>query len=299
MLKTTLAAIASLFLMLGGAQAQDGARAFALTPQGTDIISLTMNALHTEVGGSVVDVGVLTPSFRTAIEVGGNAGAILIGMPVGSLSGSIDLGGTIIDQEADPAQGDLFVAAQLGLIGSPSLSPMDFAQYKPGFRLGVAGRLFLPTGDYDPDRFVNLGQNRWSLQASLPMSYVLADSMIDPQMTTLELVPTVTFFGDNNDPVGGVADVSSAAPLFSLEGHVTHNFSSQVWGGLDAAYVAGGETAYDGVSNNDAKQAVSLGATLGLILSPAFSLRIRYDEVVWSRNDDGGRGLEIAAAYTF
>jgi len=298
-LRTILAAAVAFLLMATGAFSQDGARAYHLVPQGTDIVSLTMNVLHTEEGGSVVDVGVLTPSFRTAIDVGGNAGSILIGMPIGSLSASIDTGMGIIEQHNDPAQGDLFIGAQLGLIGSPSLAPMEFAQYKPGFRLGVATKLFLPTGDYDSSRIVNLGGNRWSLQASLPMTYVLADSMIDPNMTTFELVPMVHIFGDNNEPFGG-ADVLSQAPIFVLDGHITHNFSSTVWASLDGAYLRGGERSMDGFALGDDKEVVSLGATLGLVLSPSFALRMRYDEVVYSKAPDAvGRGLEVSASYTF
>lgn len=298
-MRTTLAALVAFLLMATGAFSQDGARAYHLKPEGTDIVSLTMNLLHTEVDGSIVDVGVLTPSYSGAIDVGGNAGTILIGLPVGALSASIDTGFGIIEQDTDPAQGDLFVGAQLGLVGSPSLAPMDYAQYQPGFRLGVATKLFLPTGDYDPTRIVNFGTNRWTLWASLPMSYVLADSMIDPELTTFELVPTVQLFGDNDDPFGG-ADVTSQAPIFLLDGHITHNFNSTVWASLDGTYLVGGETSADGVGRNDGKEAVSLGATLGLVLSPAFSLRMRYEEVVYSKQPDAvGRGLEIAAAYTF
>jgi len=299
-MKTTMLAVLSTVAMVTGAVAEDGARAYHLTPAGTDIISLTMNAIETQLAGNTYNAGVLTPSFSTAVDVGGNAGTLLIGLPIGGLSADFGSNG-VVDLENDVAIGDMYVGAQVGLIGSPSLSPMEYAMYKPGFRLGLAGKLFMPTGDYDSSRPINLGSNRWSFQASMPMSYVLADSMIDPQMTTFELVPTVVIFSDNNDPFAGLsADTVSKDPIFALEAQVTHNFSSMIWGAVGGAYIAGGETYNDGASNNDYSELVSLEATLGLVLSPEFSLRARYNEVVWSKDPaTDGRGFELSAAYTF
>lgn len=299
-MKTTMLAALAAATVVTGAYAEDGARAYHLTPAGTDIISLTMNAIETELGGNTFNAGVVTPSFSTAIDVGGNAGAILIGLPIGGLSADFGSDG-VVDIENDVALGDMYVGAQLGLIGSPSLSPMEYAMYKPGFRLSLAGKLFMPTGDYDSSRPVNLGSNHWSFKASVPMSYVLADSMIDPQMTTFELVPTVVIFSDNQDPYDllGVDSVSKD-PVYSLEAQVTHNFNPMVWGAVGGAYIAGGETYNDGVSNNDDSEVVSLEATLGLVLSPAFSLRARYNEIVYSKDPaTDGRGIELSAAYTF
>ncbi len=294
-----LLAAAAFATMTTAAIAVDGPRAHFLLPQDSRIFSLTGNLLHTEIAGSEFGVVAVTPSYRHAIEVGGNAGALLIGIPVGGLSASLDTGMGIVDLETSLAPGDLFVGAELGFIGSPSLAPMDYAQYRPGFRAGVAAKLFLPTGDYDSSRLLNLGGNRWSLHASLPLSYVLADSMIDPNLTTFEIVPGVHIFGDNDEPFGGPSVVSQD-PLWLLEAHVTHSFSSTVWAALDAAYEYGGETSADGVPLGDAHQSLALGATLGLVLSPAVAVRMTYMEQVYSDvPDTAARGFELTTAFRF
>lgn len=297
MLARSIAFVVASFLMITGALSQDGARAYHLLPEGTDIISLTATGLHTELPSGVYDVGVVTPSYRQSINVFGNAGAILIGMPIGGLSGSL-MGG-VIEQSTGLVQGDLFVGGVLGLVGSPSLSPMDFVQYKPGFRANLAAKLFLPTGAYDSDQFVNLGQNRWSLQASVPISYVLADSMIDPELMTFEIVPFVQIFGDNEDTPGPIT-VTSQEPIWGLEGHITRNFSPTVWASLDGAYIAGGETSFDGVAQGDALETLALGATLGLSLSPSVALRLSYEEFVYSSDPDtAARGFKATSSFLF
>lgn len=306
LVRIAIAAVASV-LMVTGALSQDGARAYHLLPEGTNIISLTPTFLHDDrtfdpggfVERSVVDVNVLTPTYRHSIDVFGNAGTILIGMPLGNVSTSLDTLAGTIDLDTGLTHGDLFVGGSLGLVGSPSLSPMDFAQYKPGFRASIATRLFLPTGDYDPDRPLNLGGNRWSLQASLPISYVLGDTMIDPELMTFEIMPVVQIFGDNNDP-SVPASVTSQAPIFGLEGHITRNFGNTVWGALDAYYDVGGERSADGVAAGDAKENFALGATLGLTPSASTALRFSYRELIYSNAaESSGRTFEITSAFLF
>jgi hypothetical protein len=298
MLRIVLGALAS-FFMIAGALAQDGARAYFLLPEDTNIASLTASGLHTELGATRIDAGVLTASYRRTIDIGGNAGSILIGLPVGALSGAVDTGFGVVPQSNSLALGDAFIGAELGLVGSPSLSPLDYAQYKPGFRAGVAAKLFMPTGDYDPNRLANLGQNRWTLHASLPISYVLADSMIDPAITTIEIVPSVLVFGDNTNAIGPAA-VSTQDPLWRLEGHVTHTFSPMVWAALDAYYENGGRTASDGVQTAKAREGFALGATLGLVLSPQLALRLSYVEQLYANTPNTvGRGVELTTAFMF
>lgn len=297
MFRVVLAAVASV-LMVTGAVSQDGARAYHLLPQDTSVLSLTGNYVHTQFSGSTIDAGTVTASYKRTVDVGGNAGAILIGLPVGAVSGSINTGVGIVAQSTSPALGDLFVGAELGLLGSPSLSPLDYSQYKPGLRASVAGKLFMPTGDYDSTRLVNLGQNRWSLQASLPISYVLGDAMIDPALTTFEIVPSVHIFGDNTNPVGG--GTLSQEPLWKLEGHLTHTFSPMVWGALDAYFESGGRITNTGFEVVKSHQSFSLGATLGLVLTQQLALRLTYVEQVYSDLPNPvGRGVELTAAYTF
>jgi hypothetical protein len=304
--RLTLATLTSV-LTINAVQAQDGARAYYLLPQGTDVLSLS--ALHLHAGqtfppgdfieGSAVDANVLTPSYYHSIDVMGNAGALVVGIPFGRSSGELDTTGDSIEIDSGFAQGDLFVGGLFGIVGSPSLAPQDYAQYKPGFRAGVVTKLFLPTGDYDSTRLLNMGSNRWSLQASLPISYVLAETMLDPGLTTFEVVPSVQIFGDNDDAFG-MANVSSQKPVFGLEGHITRNFGPTLWASLDGMYKFGGETAQDGVDQDDAQQTLSLGATLGVSLSPSFTVRLIYDELVYSSvADSTGRSFNVTSSFLF
>jgi hypothetical protein len=283
-LQIVLAAIVSV-LMIASAHAQDGARAYFPVPAGTNDIDLTGTYVHTEVKGSVFDSPVFTPSYRHTFDVGGDAVTFLIGMPFGKVSSTILTGIPLFPsftEDTNIAQGDMFVGATVGLVNAPALAPMDYATYQPGFTASIATRLFLPTGDYDTSRVANLGANRWTLQVMLPMSFVMANSLVDPNLTTFDVMPTVQIFGDNDNP--SLAGVASQAPLFGLEAHVTHSFGPMVWGSLDAAGKLGGESKNaSGVSNDDSQQSLALGATLGLNLSQSVAMRLSYQKQVYSK----------------
>ena len=302
MKRLVVATLASLS-MVTGALAWDGARAYHLQPEGSSDLSLTMTLLHAKstIGGGLeateLDVGVLSPAYRHSFDLFGNAGTVLIGLPLGAVSFSTTSG--LIDAETDFAQGDMFVGGVWGLVGMPSLGVMDYVQHQPGFQASAAARLFLPTGEYDSTRSANLGLNRWSLQASLPMAYVLGDSMVDPNLTTFEIRPLVHIFGDNDDPFGG-GGPSSKAPIFGVEGHITRNFGNSIWAGLDGYYEIGGENTVNGNPMNDELETLALGATLGLVFSPSLAMRISYRELVYSNvPDSSGRTFEVATAFLF
>src|SRR3954471_20599933 len=88
--KLMMAAIVSL-LMVAGAHAQEGARAYFPVPAGTNDAELTLSIVHAEAGGVVADSIAVTPSYRHAFDLGGDAATFLIGIPVGKVSGTVPL----------------------------------------------------------------------------------------------------------------------------------------------------------------------------------------------------------------
>lgn len=305
MLMRLVIAVAATASMATGALAWDGARANHLRPENFTDISLTATFLHlqgtVDLGGgpetSTLDIGALAPSYHRTFDAFGNVGAVLIGIPVGAVSFETSV--TPIDIDTPLTQGDMYVGGALGLVGMPSLSPEEYYTHKPALQVSAEAKLFLPTGDYDPNRMVNLGQNRWSLQASLPITYVLGDTMLDPNLMTFEVRPVVQIFGDNDDAFGP-ASVLSQEPIFGVEGHITRNFGNSIWAALDGYYETGGETSYDGFAQDDAIENLSLGATLGLVFSPNLAMRLSYRELVYSDvPDSSGRAVELTSAFLF
>ena len=130
------------------------------------------------------------------------------------------------------------------------------------------------------------------------MSYYLGQSLLDPSLTSFELLPSVTWYGDNNEPPQG--SHSSEAPLLQLEAHVTRNLNESLWVSVDALLMEGAQTTINGVSQPDRQRSFALGATVSVAVTDALAMTLSYTDVV-SRNYDGvsGHVIRVIAEFSF
>src|ERR1700739_4187423 len=56
------------------------------------------------------------------------------------------------------------------LKGGAAMTPEEFKQYKPTTTMGVSLTVTAPTGQYSPDKTLNLGEDRWSLNPEVAVS---------------------------------------------------------------------------------------------------------------------------------
>lgn len=283
----------------------DGARAYQIIPNHTQVLNLYgifLRGNQTADPGSVIkggdiDVNLGVLQYTGALAVAGHQAGLFAVLPFGEVSGQLKPPFSNVAGSSSGI-GDLMIGAVLNLIGPPPLSPSEFAEYPPGFTLGLLAKLVTPTGEYDADKVLNVGANRWSLQLGAPMAWYVGGSFLDPGLATIELVPSVAFFTANDDPFG--ARTTGQHPLYRLEGHVTRNLHRAVWVSLDALYVYGGETITDGRDDDNTQRAFELGGTVNVSFSAQASVKVSYGEVV-TRNDDGpdGRMLRLIGALVF
>jgi len=264
----------------------DGARVYQLQPVGARIFTAFAVAKR---GNEAPEPGAINPGVETdtnifvlryaqTFDLAGRPFTPFVIVPIGEVeaSGAPRSGGF----------GDAQIGATLGLIGAPALSSDEYAAFKPGLGLSLFGRVFFPTGEYSAAQPVNLGANRAAYQIGLPTVLAWGGSYRDPALTTLEILPTLTFYEDNDDPFIGAR--SAKDPLFTVESHLTHNFSQRVWLSADMLYRRGGETITDGVGDDNGTHGWSAGGTVAFPLARA-SLVLTYEHVV-ERDDYGPDG---------
>lgn len=295
----------ALLLVSPAAHAQDeGARAYELAPAGSQSLNLygmfgrgnaEFDPGAAVSGGAAVAINGGILEYAHGFALASSAGTWLVSLPFGEASRSVSTA-TAARTDSRSGIGDLQLTAAFGLVGSPALSEEDYETYRPRVAVSLLTRLYVPTGAYDRNSPVNLGQNRWAVQLGLPVVYYLGSSLLDPALTSFELIPSVIVYGDNHAPPSG--EVSRQAPLVQLEGHITRNLNRSLWVALDALLIEGGETTTDGVSDHNRQRSVALGATGSLALSDAWSATLSYTEEV-SRNPSGVSGhiIRLIASY--
>ncbi len=167
---------------------------------------------------------------------------------------------------------DPYIAASVNLFGLPPLDRESWADFKPGLKVNFLLGTFVPVGEYDLRNAVNLGANRWTVRLGLPITRPFSGFRGLPG--TLELTPNLLLFTENKDRN------LEQDPLFTLEGHVTQNFTRRTWGSLGLLYERGGKTTINGLPASGSQRSLALTATLAINFSPRWMLQVRYGQVV-------------------
>tara|TARA_B100000035_G_scaffold315293_1_gene334996 strand:+ start:2722 stop:3690 length:969 start_codon:yes stop_codon:yes gene_type:complete len=285
----------------------DGPRAYFPPPIDKNVF--TVFGMHAE-GNSMLGTGIVNPQLELDIDlvvaqytrtmsISDRYVSFTFVQPTGELTSTVFLPNApnFQNQTKSEGLGDTQILVTAGLYNLPPLTKENYASYKPGFAVGGLARLTLPTGEYDENKSANLGANRYSMQLGAPITFGFGESFLDPHLTTFDLLPTVTFFGDNEDPFN--ADMVSQSALYKLEAHLTHNFAPGIWASIDGIYSYGGETKTDGQSDDNKQRSFNMGATLGIQFSKSLGLKLSYGETV-DRNDDGldGEFVRLTLTYT-
>ena len=118
---------------------------------------------------------------------------------------------------------------------------------------------------------LNLGQNKWYGRVGAPIVWQLGP-WVPGRRTTLEFLPSLWFFSDNNDFVGTTL---STKPMFQLESHLTRDFHQHLWGSFDTTWVTGGKATLDG-DPGEALNNLGLGLTLGYHINDNLQLTAGY-----------------------
>jgi hypothetical protein len=292
----TCVVAAGLMIISATANAQVPPRFYWKTLQGTNAIpviamSVTGNANPLDPSyqfdpSASLSADVAIAGFAKMMPFGKKAGMLAVLMPMGGISGDSNIGGVLFRQ-ASSGFGDPMVEFNMNLIGPPPIMNLpDMLRYEPGFSLDLVVDVAFPIGQYDNSQSLNLGQNRWYGRVGTPIVWQLGPWIPD-RRTTLEIFPSVWFFGDNDDFVG---ETMSSDPTVEIETHLTRNFTSTVWGSFDATYIVSGDSTIAGVVA-DGSDTLTVGFTLGYQLNDSMQLTFGYKSTL--NNDAASDDLRL------
>jgi len=200
--------------------------------------------------------------------------------PPGFLPPEVTPGASL--HQSTSGYGDPSVQLDVNLFGTPPLrSTVDLANYEPDFTLDAAVMLAFPVGQYDGDKIVNMGLNRWYGRFALPMKYHFG--VFSPgRMMSFELTPSMWLFGENDDFMGQTLKNDS---LWQLESHLTMDFTRTFYGSLDLLYRSGFQSEINGVDVGEKLDIGDLGFTLNYQATDNLNLRASYSSNVFGDSD--------------
>jgi len=226
-------------------------------------------------------------AYARSIKVGRMSGKVDAIVPYAWLAGSADFMGTQGSREvaglADPR-----VRMSVIFIGGPALPISGFKDYKQNFVMGASMQVYFPIGQYDPEKLVNLGTNRFTFKPEIGISKTI-------KQLILELALAGQFYTVNNNYYNG--QTMSQNPIGSVQGHINYNFRGGIWAAFDGTIYWGGKTTIEGVEGNNLQQNSRLGFTFALPLDMHHSLKLNLSTGVSTRTGSDFDAVTLAWQY--
>jgi hypothetical protein len=246
-------------------------RVYANAPIGLNFLVLAYG--YTE-GGVVPDPTVpltnaqisihgLALAYARSFSIARRSAKFDVVLPHASLSGTAEVAGEPREREVS-GFGDPRLRVSINLLGAPALSLRDIRSYRQNLIVGASLQAWVPVGQYDTDKLVNIGTHRWAVKPELGISKALG-------VWTLELSGGTTFFQDNDAFLGGTR---KQEPVYSVQAGVIRNLPSGIWMSFSGTWYAGGRTEVDGVRKNDLQENSRVGLTVSLPVGRHNSIKL-------------------------
>lgn len=190
---------------------------------------------YTDIGGYIVDPQFLLPF--------GNLKAKDSLSPLGEANGV----------------GDLILAATVWLVNNP----------KANTYFGITPFMFLPTGSYDKNKALNLGENRWKFTLQAGFITGLTDKLL------LDVIGDVTVFGHNND-FGPTGATLKQREQYELQTFLRYQMTPAWDLRLGVAHTNGGESEVNGVKQGDRTRTTKFSLGSAYFITPSVQLMANY-----------------------
>ena len=271
-------------------------RAYAASPTGVTFVGL---AYGRSTGAVLTDPSLPVDDVEAEINAAGVGVGHTFGF-FGRLASATmtlpyvrgDFTGTLDGEPAEAnraGMGDVKLRLAMNFIGTPALTPAEFAKRAPTTTLGASLTVSLPTGEYHGDKLINIGTNRWAIKPEIGVSQPIGRWF-------LEAYAGAWFFGDNDNFFGGRH--REQEPLTSIQAHVAYVFRPRLWLALDGTYYDGGRSTVDGVRKDDRQTNSRVGMTLAVPIGPRQALKFSWSQGASTRIGSDFTAYGIAWQYT-
>jgi hypothetical protein len=266
------AIIALLFMAFQADAGEIEPRAYVNTPVGINFLLVgyvysdggLLTAASSPIKDAQLKVHSAIIAYARSLDVLGKSGKLDVIFPYSQLSGDARVGGQERERD-DSGLNDPRFRFSVNLYGAPAVSLEEFKDYKQDLIIGASVQVSAPFGQYDKNRLVNIGNNRWFVKPDIGISKAWG-------AIALELSTGVFFFSNNDDFFGG--KTLEQDPVYSTQVHCTYSLGRGAWVALSGTYDYGGRTTIDGVRSDDLGKNSRVGGTLALPINRNNSVKL-------------------------
>ncbi len=249
-------------------------RAYVRLPVGTTTFFSGFSFSH---GGVVTDptlpienikanVQALSAGVSHTFSLFGNTSQVLVALPYSWAQVSGDVGEQFREISRS-GMADSRIRFTTLLIGGKAGNLTEIIAAPKKTILGFGLHVSAPTGEFMPDKLINLGTNRWAFRPELALSQPLGKRWL------VDVYSGVWLFTTNKTFYPG-STVRSQEPMGSFQFHLSYNISPLLWVAFDGTYYVGGTSSLDGTYNDDRQENTRIGVTAVIPTGKLSSLKI-------------------------
>lgn len=167
--------------------------------------------------------------------------------------------------------GDPSLRFSVNLIGAPALKGREYMAYRQqnpiNTTVGAAVSVIMPFGEYNSDRLINLGNNRWVVRPQIGVLH-------QREKWQFELTGSV-FLYQTNDEFWQGRELKQD-PLWFVQGHVIRAFDKGWWASVSGGFAHGGRSTVNGVAKGNDSRTSYIALSLGMPISQNQSVKLTY-----------------------
>ncbi len=177
--------------------------------------------------------------------------------------GSASLDGSVFRDTSSTGFAPPFFLSQFWLYNNP----------KTNLYVGFSPFVFLPIGNFDSKRPINLGQNRWQFRQELNVTKGF--EVIPGHFAYAEVTVAGQEF-TNQTPSNAFGQTLSQSPEFDVEGHLSYDLTKTMFAAVDYYGHFLGQQTVGSVSLNNPISSNAIGGTLAYAFAPGYQLMLQY-----------------------
>lgn len=227
-------------------------------------------------------------AFVKPINVWGRSGRLGMVLPYATVDATGDLNGESLRRKVSGI-GDPVFRFQVNFLGARSLKLKEYSKYKQDTIFGFSLVVSAPWGQYDSDKIINVGTNRWMVKPELGFSKAMGKWV-------WEAAFSAKIYQNNNNFNGG--KIRKQETIFGTQSHISYYFNRSTWLSVGGTYYNGGRTTVDGVQQNNLQSNSRFGATFSFNVSKSIAIQIYGNTGTSTRYGSDFNTLGVVFKYT-
>jgi len=216
-------------------------------------------------------VETVAPAYGHSFNMFGAQALFTVSLPYSWAWVSGKVGGSPTDSAITRiGVGDMKAKFSVNFIGSPALTPAEFAKrVRPNWIAGASIAIVAPTGEYLPYHLLNVGLNRWAFKPEVGVSYTSKGKLY------VDLYTGVWLYAPNAAYYPG-ASRQTQDPLWSVQLHASYNFTPRIFAALESTWYSGGSVVIDDGAPSTRQDNSRVGALFAYGFTDRQSVKISF-----------------------